>query len=155
MPTKGPVYSAFVAFGFSLSLTSSADAETLSVALGPAPPGTIDTFEVEARNVSCDQPQDFKFVPRDLPWLKLVNGSVVKDVGRGRAKKFVARIDLTGLKPGRHAGRLDVVCETCGSTPVLSQCRLDTHSIALEVEVAMRGARGPQPGSAAVQAISD
>jgi len=155
MPIKGPVYTAFVAFGLSLSLTSSVEAETLSVSLGRAPPGTVDTFEVEARNASCDQPQDFRFSPRNLPWLKLVNGAAVKDIARGRTKKFVARIDLTGLKPGRHAGRLEVICETCGGSPVLSQCRIDTHMIALEVEVVTRGAQAPRSGGVSVRAISD
>lgn len=154
MPKKSPVLYAFLAAGLYLCLTSPADAERLSVSLGQAAPGTIDTFEVEARNQSCDQPQDFKFVPRNLPWLKLVNGSAVKGIARGRSKKLVARIDLTGLRPGRYSGWLDVVCETCGAL-ALTSCRIDTETIAVEVEVVQRGARVSGGGPATVRAISD
>jgi hypothetical protein len=102
--------------------------------LGQAPAGTIDTFEVEARNQSCDEPQNFRFAPRGLPWLKLVNGSVVRGVERGKTKRFVAEIDLRGLKAGRHSGRLDVICETCGDFAG-SRCHIDLKSIALSVVV--------------------
>lgn len=154
MRKKSPVLYAFVAAGLSFCLTSPADAERLSVSLGQAAPGTIDTFEVEARNQSCDQPQDFKFVPRNLPWLKLVNGNAVRGIARGRSKKLVARIDLTGLSPGRYSGRLDVVCETCGG-PTLTSCRIDTETIAVEVDVVQRGARVSGGAPAAVHAVSD
>lgn len=154
MLKKSPVLYAFLAAGLSLCLTSPADAEKLSVSLGQAVPGTVDTFEVEARNQSCDQPQDFKFVPRNLPWLKLVNGNAVKGIAHGRSKKLVARIDLTGLRPGPYSGWLDVVCETCGA-PTLTSCRIDTETIAVEVEVVPRGARVGGGTPATVRAISD
>lgn len=105
-----------------------------AIDLGRAPAGTVDAFEVEARNQSCDEPQSFRFAPRGLPWLKLVNGGSVRGVERGKAKWFVAEIDLRGLKPGRYSGRLDVVCETCGDF-VLSRCHIDLQTISLSVEV--------------------
>ena len=145
---------AFLAIGLSLWLTSSADAEQLLVSLGQAPAGTIDTFVVEARNASCDQAQDFRFVPKNLAWLRLVNGGLVKDIARGQSKKFVAEINLTGLAPGHYAGRLDVICETCGP-PNLRHCRIDTHMITLEVDVVARGAYRKTSNGASVEAISD
>lgn len=116
---------------------------SVSVDLGQAPSGTVDTFEVEARNASCDEPQDFRFASRETPWLKLVNGSSVKRVERGKAKTFVAEIDLRGLKPGRYRGQLDVACETCGDF-VLYRCHIDTKSIAIAIEIVADGPRkGP------------
>ena len=154
MRNQATVYRAFLAIGLSLGLASSAGAERLSVSLGQAPPGTVDTFTVEARNASCDQPQDFRFVPNNLAWLKLIHGGYVKNIARGQSKKFVAQIDLTGLAPGHYAGRLDVVCETCGP-PNLRHCRIDTHMITLEVDVVARGAYRKTSSGASVQAISD
>jgi hypothetical protein len=116
-----------------LSLPAFAATKTV-IDLGRAPAGTVDTFEVEARNQSCDEPQNFRFAARDLPWIKLVNGSVVRGVERGKTKLFVAAIDLRGLKPGRHSGRLDVICETCGDFAG-SRCHIDLETIALSVEV--------------------
>jgi hypothetical protein len=105
-----------------------------AIDFGQAPAATIDTFEIDARNQSCDEPQNFRFATRGLPWLKLVNGSVVRGVERGKSKRFVAQVDLRGLKPGRYNGRLDVICETCGDF-VASRCQIDLQSIALSVEV--------------------
>ena len=152
MFTKMP---AFVAVALLLCLTRSAEAETLSVSFGQAPAGTVDIFEVEARNASCDQPQDFRFFARNLSWLKPVHGGVVKGIARGRSKTFVARIDLTGLATGRHAGWLDVVCETCGVAPNMSSCRIDTQTITLEVDVVARGSYRRSSSGASVNAISD
>lgn len=134
--TFGSVRSVTFAAVASLALTtSSAHAEQeVFIDLGQATPDTIDTFEVEASNQSCDEPQTFRFAPRGLPWVKLVNGSSVRHVARGTSKTFVAMIDLTGLRPGRHAGRLDIICETCGDF-VQSRCHIDRQSIALHVEI--------------------
>lgn len=146
-----------VAFAASLGLATvspAARAEALTVDLGQAPAGTIDIFEVELRNDSCDEPQNFRFAARDTPWLKLVNGGGVRGVSRGKTKMFTAEIDLTGLKPARYAGRLDVICETCG-TFVLSSCYIDPGSIAIQVEVVERGARSRQSPGVAVRTVSD
>ena len=154
MRNQAKVQRAFLAIGLSFWLTSTAYAEQLAVNLGQAPAGTVDKFEVEARNASCDQPQDFKFVPNNLAWLKLIHGGYVKNIAQGQSKKFVAQIDLTGLAPGHYAGRLDVICETCGA-PALRHCRIDTHMITLEVDVTARGAYRKTSSGASVQAISD
>ena len=119
-------------FGLSASAVPS-DPQSV-VDLGEAPLNTIDDFEVEARNASCDVPQDFRFVPRGLSWLKLNHGSAVYKVARGSMKRFVALIDLSGLRPGRYAGNLDIVCDTCGDF-VMSSCHIDRQSLRLEVEV--------------------
>jgi hypothetical protein len=143
------------AFLYLLGVSSDAAAgKATSVDLGQAPAGTIDEFEVEARNSSCDEPQNFRFVPRGTPWLKLVNGSTVRGVERGRTKIFSVQIDLTGLKPGRYRGLLDIICETCGDF-VMSRCHIDTESVEILVEVVARGARNGQRGSASVSTQSN
>ena len=136
------------------ALSPAARAEAVTVDLGQAPTGTIDIFEVELRNVSCDEPQNFRFAARNTPWLKLVNGGGVRGVSRGKTKMFTAEINLTGLKPARYAGLLDVICETCG-TFVLSSCHIDPGSIAIQVEVVERGARRGQGNGATVRALSE
>jgi hypothetical protein len=104
------------------------------VDLGPAPAGTVDLFEVDAHNASCDEPQDFHFVAHDLPWLKFYRGQWLRDVERGRTKTFLAVIDLTGLKPGRYRGSLEIECETCGQF-VLSRCSIDKTRVTIQVDV--------------------
>jgi len=136
------------------SVAPTASAEQLAVDFGQVRPGTVDTFEIDARNESCDQPQDFKFLPRDLPWLKLTHGNSVRDIARGKSKKFVTTIDLAGLGPGRHSGRIDVLCETCGREPKLTSCRIDTHSIALTVEVVARTSANDRPQGASIRALA-
>ena len=149
---------AMVAAGLMLVLAASAPvarAETFgAVDLGRATAGTIDDFEVEARNQSCDEPQTFRFAPRGLAWLKLVNGAAVRNVARGTAKIFTARIDLTGLKPGPYAGTLDVICETCGDFAG-SRCHIDRESIAIKVEIVARAGAIDAPGRASVRTLSD
>lgn len=133
--------------------TSAVAAYHVLVDLGRAPPGTIDLFEVTARNDSCDEPQNFRFVPRNTPWLKLVHGSQVRDIRRGTSKRFVAVVDLTGLKSGHHKGQLDVICDTCGDF-VLYRCHIDTRTIALEVEVTANGRSGKADAPLSVRALS-
>lgn len=136
-----PVHRALVvavaALGLTWLSTSSHAGAPVVVDLGRAPAGTIDGFEVEVRNASCDEPQSFGFAPRDLPWLKLVYGNRVQNVSRGKSKLFAAEINLTGLKPGQYAGRLDIICDTCGDF-VLSRCHIDTESVTIKVEVVAR-----------------
>lgn len=121
--------------GLAFGLTAAALAASVTtVDLGQAPAGTVDDFQVEVRNQSCDEPQNFRFAPRGLPWLKLVNGGSVRNVARGTSRMFVARIDLTGMRAGRYAGQLDVICETCGDF-VMSRCHIDRETISIQVEV--------------------
>lgn len=51
----------------------------------------------------------------------------------------------SGLRPGRYAGRLDIVCETCGDL-VLGGCAIDLRSLTIEVEVVARQKRR-RPGT--------
>lgn len=141
MLNTGSLHRALIAAGTlfcmaGLSTSSQASAPVI-VDLGRAPAGTIDGFEVEARNASCDEPQSFRFVARDLPWLRLIYGNSVRSVGRGRAKIFAAEINLSGLTPGRYSGQLDIICETCGDF-VMSRCHIDNESVTLKVEVVAR-----------------
>lgn len=135
-------------FAATLVTLPGAAAAPASLDLGAAPAGTIDTFEIETRNASCEAPQDFRFVPNNLPWLKLVNGDMVREVARGKTKMFVAKIDLTGLKPGRYAGHLDIECDTCRvctscSVTVIPACRIDLSRLALALEVVAGGESRP------------
>jgi len=115
-----------------------------TVNLGAAPVGTVDTVEFEARNTSCDPPQNFRFVPRDMPWLKFGSGNRLTNVERGKVKRLVAHVDLSGMKPGRYSGRLDVDCETCGNF-VMSECHIDQGSMMLEIEVTASRQRRSTP----------
>ncbi len=125
------------AFCIAVLSTSSQAGAPVIVDLGRAPAGTIDGFEVEARNASCEEPQSFRFVPRDFPWLRLVHGNSVRNVNRGRTKLFAAEINLSGLTPGRYAGQLDIICETCGDF-VMSRCHIDNEVVTIKVEIVAR-----------------
>lgn len=148
------VIAAVVASSCFAVLSPCAYAGAVTVDLGLAPAGTVDDFEVEARNQSCDEPQSFRFAPRGLAWLKLVNGGTLRNVERGKAKIFTARIDLTGMKPGRYAGTLDVICETCGDFAG-SRCHIDRESIEIKVEIVARASRFEGPGRVEVRAQAE
>ena len=154
---KNQTFQVIVAVGASCCLavlSQRANADAVTIDLGLAPAGTIDDFEVEARNQSCDEPQSFRFAPRGLAWLKLVNGGTLRNVERGKTKIFTARIDLTGMKPGRYAGTLDVICETCGDF-VGSRCHIDREGIEIKIEVVTRASRFEGPGRVAVRAQTE
>ena len=102
--------------------------------LGKARVGRIDVFEIQVHNPICPDPQDFRFVPHDLPWLHLVHGDRVVGVARGQRKTFAAEINLTGLRPGRYSGNLTIICETCGAHP-LTLCDVDKRNVVINVEV--------------------
>jgi hypothetical protein len=102
--------------------------------LGQAKSGRIDVFEIQVHNPVCDKPQNFRFVPHNLPWLRLVHGNRVTAVARGQTKTFAAEINLSGLKPGRYSGNLAIICETCGDVP-LSLCDIDKRNVVINVEV--------------------
>ncbi len=102
--------------------------------LGQATADTVDVFRVDVRNPACADPQSFRFVPNNLPWLKLTNGNRLASVAHGATKTFVAQIDLSGLKPGRYSGNLDIVCETCGKFTLIL-CDIDKRRVIVQVEV--------------------
>jgi len=102
--------------------------------LGQAAAGVVDVFRVDVRNPACADPQDFRFVPTNLPWLKFTHGDKLEGVAHGQTRTFAAEIDLSGLKPGRYSGRLDIVCETCGQF-VLSLCDIDKRQVIVQVQV--------------------
>jgi hypothetical protein len=102
--------------------------------LGTAQAGRIDVFEIQVHNPICPEPQTFRFVPHNLPWLRLVNGDRVRDVARGETKTFTAQINLSGLRPGRYSGNLSIVCETCGDHP-LALCDIDKRNVVINIEV--------------------
>jgi hypothetical protein len=104
------------------------------VDFGQAPADTIDSFRVEVRNPACAEPQSFRFVIQNLPWIRLTNGDRLASVQRGEARTFEAQINLSGLKPGRYSGNLYVVCETCAQF-ALSLCDIDKRRFLLQVEV--------------------
>jgi hypothetical protein len=102
--------------------------------LGKAQVGRIDVFEIQVHNPVCREPQNFRFVPHDLPWLRLIHGDAVRSVARGQTKTFSAEINLSGMKPGRYSGNLAIICETCGDF-ALSLCDVDKRNVVINVEV--------------------
>ena len=146
MPTPVPRFGLghLAAFALLALGTPASAAPQRTVNLGAAPAGTVDTVEFEARNTSCDPPQTFRFVPRDMPWLKFSNGSRLINVERGKVKRLVAQVDLNGMTPGRYSGRLDVDCETCGDF-VMSECHIDQGTMTIEVEVTASRRRSTLP----------
>lgn len=119
---------AFPATAFSLtSATEISD-------LGKAEAGRIDVFEINVHNPICAEPQNFRFVPHNLPWIRLTHGDRVLGVSRGQRKVFSAEINLSGLKPGRYEGDIAIICDTCGSPP-LSMCDIDKRSVLIKVEI--------------------
>lgn len=121
--------------GLSLTLPASAFApssDTEVSELGKARGSTRLKFQVH--NPVCAEPQNFRFVPHGLPWLRLVHGDVVLGVARGQTKTSAAEINLSGLKPGRYSGNLSIICETCGQHP-LSLCDVDKRNVLINVEV--------------------
>ena len=106
--------------------------------LGKAQSGRIDTFEIQVHNPICAEPQSFRFVPHDLPWIRLIHGDRLQSVARGETKTFSAEINLTGLRPGRYSGNLAIICETCGRF-TLSLCDIDKRNVVINVEVTPGG----------------
>ena len=106
--------------------------------LGHAQTGRIDTFEIQVHNPVCAEPQSFRFVPYNLPWIRMIHGDRLQSVARGQTKTFAAEINLSGLKPGRYSGNLAIVCETCGHY-ALSLCDIDKRNVVINVEVTPGG----------------
>jgi len=109
--------------------------------------GGVYPFALEARNASCSEPQDFRFEPKNAPWLKLPQGNVARQVAQGETRSLPAQLDFTNSAPGRYTAQIDVVCDTCGWF-IFRSCYIDKQTILLRVDVtpAPTGAVAGAPG---------
>jgi len=144
--TKPWLVAAFAALLLSLTPSApGADAQITDAGVWAA--GRAYPFALEARNASCTDPQDFRFEPQNVPWLKLPQGNVARAVAQGEARSLPALLDFTNTAPGRHRGQIDVECDTCGWF-IFRACHIDKQTILLQVEVtpASTAAAGRAPG---------
>ena len=102
--------------------------------LGQRQTGRAYPFELEARNATCAEPQDFRFTPIGAPWLKLPQGNVAQGVGQGQTKSLPAQLDFSRAPPGTYNGAIEVTCDTCGWF-LFKSCHIDKEHIELQVRV--------------------
>jgi hypothetical protein len=105
--------------------------------LGQRQTGTIHPFVFEARNATCAEPQDFRFEPKNIPWLQFPQGNVARGIAQGQTKELPARLNFSQAPPGRYRGEVDVTCETCGWF-VFKSCHIDKEVLELQVLVTPR-----------------
>jgi hypothetical protein len=115
------------------------------VDLGTRQAGQSYPLQLNAQNVNCEDPMDFRFTS-DAAWLRLPADPVVRGVTAGQSRNLQATIDLTNISPGQYQSIVGVECENCGWF-VFKSCRVDKQQIKFVINVTAETPRaGPQQG---------
>lgn len=107
-------------------------AETRELNLGTFSAGARFTTVIAAHNVSCKGKHDFEIVVRDTAWLTTAGSGTLTRIRKGSRKSTNLVVDLAGLAPGSHRGRVEVRCITCPPPP---KCYQNLTSLDLVVNV--------------------